>query len=255
MSLAQYADARAAMPLEFSPGDQWRYSRSFEIIGRVIEVASGQSVELFLRQRFLSTLGAGETFVDVSRAAADRVPTLYQPGSDGKVVLNTRPFQDPMGQMASTPADFLRFAQMLLNGGVVDGRQVLSKQSVQELLRNQLPPSLTPITTRVWDHKGYGFGLGGGVLVAPAMTDEAASPGTYRWAGSTGTFFWVDPGKDLVALLLTQSRAGYWLEHHFQRLVYGALEQPGVVRQGSTPISQSMVRMPRSSHEAIRVRP
>ena len=103
--------------------------------------------------------------------------------------------------MVSTPADYMRFGQMLLNGGMLDGKRVLSRESVKELLQNQLPPSLTPFTTPVWDHQGYGFGLGGGVLVVPTATNKPASPGTYRWPGSSGTFFWADPAADLVALI------------------------------------------------------
>lgn len=152
---------------------------------------------------------------------------MYSPGRDGKIPPSSsmeRTENLPTGTMVSTPADYSRFGQMLLNGGTLDGKRVLSRESVPELLRNQLPPALTPITTALWDHQGYGFGLGGGVLVESPDTNAPASPGTYRWPGSTGTFFWVDPVEDLVAVLWTQSRSGYWLEHAFQRLVYQALE-------------------------------
>jgi CubicO group peptidase (beta-lactamase class C family) len=199
------------------------------VIGRLLEVVSGQPLEQFLQEQFLSPLGTRGTFLEPNPAIERRLPVMYSRDSDGKLspTPSTKRTENlPTGTMVSTPADYMRFGQMLLNGGVLDGKRVLSRQSVAELLRNQLPPALTPITTPVWDHQGYGFGLGGGVLVKPTSTNSPASPGTYRWPGSTGTFFWVDPAADLVALVWTQSRPGYWLEHHFQKLVYQAVERP-----------------------------
>jgi CubicO group peptidase (beta-lactamase class C family) len=222
-TLAEYADALASIPLEFQPGSQWQYSRSFEVIARVLEVASGQPFGVFLREQFLNPLDAQAVALDVDGESSSRLPVLYEPAGDGKLIVSTRPWQDPTGTMVATPADFMRFGQMLLNDGVIDGKRVLSARSVGELLRNQLPASLTPIKTAVWNHQGYGFGLGGGVLVASTLPETPASTGTYRWAGSSGTFWWVDREAGVVALLFTQSRAGYWLEHHFQRLVYQAL--------------------------------
>jgi CubicO group peptidase (beta-lactamase class C family) len=220
---AEYADALASIPLQFHPGTKWEYGVSFEVVARLLEVASGQPLDVFLRQQFLQPLGANTVFVHVDPAMADRVPTLYEPGPDGKLMSSARPVQDPTGMLVASPADFMRFGQMLLNDGVIDGKRVLSAQSVGELMTNQLPPALTPLTTAVWDHEGYGFGLGGGVLVGQTRPETPASPGTYRWAGATGTFWWVDREAGVVALLWTQSRTGYWLEHHFQRLVQQAL--------------------------------
>ncbi len=220
---AEYADTLAAMPLEFQPGTRWEYSRSFEVVARVLEVASGQPLEVLLREKLLQPLGAETVSVDVDDATARQLPVLYEPAPNGTLIVSVRPIQDPTGMMVARPADYMRFGQMLLNDGVIDGTRVLSAQSVGELLKNQLPASLTPIKTAVWDHEGYWFGLGGGVLVGPTLPETPASTGTYRWAGATGTFWWVDRQTGVVALLWTQSRAGYWLEHHFQRLVHQAL--------------------------------
>lgn len=161
-TLAAYCDALAAVPLEFSPGEQWQYSRSFEVVARVLEVVSGQPLELFLRGQFLNRLDAESVSIDVNEATAHRLPVQYEPGADGKLVVSRRRLQDGTG----------------------------------------------------------------GVLVGTPSPDAPASPGTYRWAGSSGTFFWVDREADLVALIWTQSRARYSLEHHFQRLVYDALRPP-----------------------------
>jgi CubicO group peptidase (beta-lactamase class C family) len=224
-SLTDYADKLAAIPLEFSPGTAWRYSRSLEVIGRVMEVASSDSLEQFLRTRLFVPLGMSGTWFSVTPEIASRIPTRYNRTPDGKLTVvaslgRSEPL--PTGTMLSTVRDYIRFGHMLLNRGTVDGKRVLSPESVDELLRNQVP-HLTPISTPLWDHQGYGFGLGGGVRVAPATETAPAPPGTYRWPGSSGTFFWVDPANDLVAVVFTQSNVGYSLEHHFQRLVYAAI--------------------------------
>lgn len=228
-TLAGFADGLARIPLEFSPGDAWRYSRSFEVVGRVLEVASGQPLDRYLAEAFFAPLGMEGSFFAITPAIEDRVPVQYARDASSGTVRATsgegRTGPLPTGTMVSTPADFMRFGQMLLNRGVLDGTRVLAQESVDELIRNQLPPSLTPIATPLWDHQGYGFGLGGAVRVEPATTEAPESPGTYRWPGSSGTFFWVDPRADLVALIWTQSSTGYWLEHEFQRLVYHALER------------------------------
>lgn len=224
--LGAFADTLAAIPLEYSPGAAWRYSRAFEVIGRLLEVVSGDSLDRVIVERLCTPMGLEGTFLRAPPEITPRIPTRYVPGPDGKlrILAGGGRSELPTGTMLSMPRDYIRFGNMLLNHGTVDGKQVLSPNSAQEILRNQLPPDLTPISTPLWDHQGYGMGLGGGVRVAPATETAPASPGTYRWPGSSGTFFWVDPANGLVAVLFTQSNASYWLEHHFERLVYQAIK-------------------------------
>jgi CubicO group peptidase (beta-lactamase class C family) len=226
-SLSAFADTLAAIPLEYEPGTAWRYSRAFEVIGRVLEVASGESLDSVISKRVSTSMGLEATFLHATPEIGSRVATRYVPGPDGKLrvlVGGGRSDGLPTGTMLSTPRDYIRFGNMLLNDGKVGGKQVLSPSSVQQMMRNQLAPALTPISTPVWDHQGYGFGLGGAIRVAPPTEAAPAPPGTYRWPGSSGTFFWVDPANELVAVIFTQSAPGYWLEHQFERLVYDAIK-------------------------------
>ncbi len=225
--LAAFADTLAAIPLEYSPGTAWRYSRAFEVIGRLLEVASGESLDRVIMDRLSTPMGLEATFLRAPSEIMPRIPTRYIPGPDGK--LRVLAAEDGAMDFQRAPCcqhhrDYIRFGNMLLDHGTVHGKQVLSPSSVREILRNQLPPELTPISTPLWDHRGYGMGFGGAVRVAPATEAAPALPGTYRWPGSSGTFFWVDPANELVAVVFTQSNPGYWLEHHFERLVYQAIK-------------------------------
>jgi CubicO group peptidase (beta-lactamase class C family) len=128
------------------------------------------------------------------------------------------------GGLLSTPDDFLRFAQMLLNGGELNGVRVLSQQSVAEMTRNQLTPARVAEARTAMLPEGYGFGLAGSVLTDSTATMPGA-PGIYRWSGYVGTYFWIDPRNRLLAMVWTQHNPGreYPLEQEFQQLVYGAL--------------------------------
>jgi len=234
-TVAEFADSLARLPLAFSPGKAWNYSVSIDLLGRVIEVASGQSLDRFLENEIFLPLGMRETGFRVRPDLAARMPVLYSPGPDGRRRPNgpamddgyqsTSRFLSGGGGLLSTPADYLRFAQMLLNGGELDGRRVLRRESVALMTRNHLAPALTPIDGAIIGHSGYGHGLGGVVLVDSARSGLPGSPGIYRWWGYAGTFFWVDPKSDLVGMVWTQLVPGraYPLEQEFQRLVYSAI--------------------------------
>ena len=128
------------------------------------------------------------------------------------------------GGLLSTPSDYLRFAQMLLNGGELDGRRVLKRETVDLMMRNHLPPAVAAITVpAAWTTDKYGFGYGGAV----GIDTSAASPGsvgTFRWAGAASTFFTIDPKADMITMVWTQYLPVDWsLDARFQRLVYDAL--------------------------------
>ena len=129
------------------------------------------------------------------------------------------------GGLLSTASDYLRFAQMLLNGGELDGHRVLKRETVALMMRNHLPPDLTPIppVTPDWPPGKNGFGYGAAVRV-DSDTTPPGSQGTFRWAGAASTFFWIDPQADLIAMVWTQHLPPAWsLDARFQRLVYASV--------------------------------
>jgi CubicO group peptidase (beta-lactamase class C family) len=237
MTLEQFADSLARLPLLFSPGTGWNYSVSIDLAGRVVEVASGRPLDRYLAEEFFGPLGMRETGFRFRPETRDRVPTLYTAGPDGRLepgpasldesYLPTSRFLSGGGGLLSTPADYLRFAQMLLNRGELHGRRILSRESVARMMRNHLPPGLTPLSSPLVEHQGYGHGLGGVVLSDSVRADLPGSPGIYRWWGYAGTFFWIDPRADLIAMVWTQFIPGrtYPVERDFQRLVYAAIRR------------------------------
>jgi CubicO group peptidase (beta-lactamase class C family) len=236
-TLEQFADSIARLPLAFSPGDAWNYSMAIDVLGRVVEVASGCSLDRYLEDEIFAPLGMRETAFHAVPRMDGRIPVLYSRGADGALrpaaqlldaqYLSTGRLLSGGGGLLSSPGDYLRFAQMLLNGGELEGRRILSVASVATMMRNHLAPSLTPIVSPMVGHDGYGYGLGGAVLVDSAAARLPGSPGIYRWWGLMGTFFWIDPKADMIAMVWTQFNTGrvYPLEQDFQRLVYAAVSR------------------------------
>ena len=231
----QLADRIARLPLVFSPGKAWNYSMAIDVLGRVVEVASGRPLDRFLTEEIFTPLGMRETAFHLEPGMTGRVPVLYGPGTDGKLEAS-QPLLDPSylpggrllsggSGLLSTAADYVRFAQMILNRGTLDGQRILTPESVRLLTTNHLPPTLTPIESPLVGHGGYGQGLGGVVLVDSVRAGLPGSPGIYRWWGYAGTFFWVDPAADLIGMVWTQFVPGraYPVEQDFQRLVYDAI--------------------------------
>jgi CubicO group peptidase (beta-lactamase class C family) len=231
----QLVDSLAGLPLLFPPGEGWNYSFAIDVLGRVVEVVSGRTLDRYLEDAIFRPLAMRETGFRVRPAMEGRVPVEYAAGSGGRLEAQTpliTGYYQPTSRLLmggsgllSTITDYLRFAQMLLNGGELEGARVLSRESVALLMQNHLPPGLTPIESPMVGHAGYGHGLGGVVLVDSARSALPGSPGIYRWWGIAGTFFWVDPKADLVGMVWTQVSPGRtWpVEQDFQRLVYAAL--------------------------------
>ncbi|MEK7403266.1 MAG: serine hydrolase domain-containing protein [Gemmatimonadota bacterium] len=236
-TVRQFADSIAKLPLVFSPGDAWTYSMSIDVLGAVVEVASKRTLDRYLDEEVFAPLGMRETAFRITPAMEGRIPVLYSRGPDGRLraaaqlvgaqYQPTSVFLGGGGGLLSTPADYLRFAQMLLNGGELDGRRILSQESVASMMRNHLPAALTPIDSPMIGHSGYGYGLAGAVLVDSAHAPLPGSTGVYRWWGLMGTFFWVDPKADLIGMVWTQFNTGrvYPIEQDFQRLVYAAIQR------------------------------
>ena len=235
-TLAQLSDSLAHLPLAFSPGIRWNYSYSIDVLARVVELVSGMTFDRYLDSMLFRPLGMSMTAFHVTPAMEGHLTTAYALGPDGKLHATTpliAPEYTPEGRMLSggggllsTLSDYLRFAQMLLNGGELDGHRVLKRETVALMMRDHLPPGLTPIPpiTPDWPPGKNGFGYGGAVRV-DSDTTPPGSPGTFRWAGAASTFFWIDPQADLVAMVWTQHLPPAWsLDAQFQRLVYASVK-------------------------------
>ena len=235
VGLEDFAQRVAGLPLLASPGERWNYSVSTDILGRVIEVASGQSFDAFLQERIFDPLGMEDTAFMV--AAEDRGRFMANYGSpDGALQMvdspddgqYTRPpaWLSGGGGLASTASDYIRFAQMLLGDGVLGDVRILAPETVAMMRSNRLPDAMVPIQLGTYLSPGYGFGLGFAVAVDAEGTPEPDNNGVFRWAGAANTFFWIDPEDELIGLVWTQFDAfsAYNLEREFQTLVYEAIE-------------------------------
>lgn len=236
-SLAEFVDSLAHVPLLFHPGTRWSYSSGFDVAGRVIEVASGQPLDEYLESALFRPLGMRDTGFRVRPETRHRVATVYAPSDESTIRPlgpdNLLAMFEPearffwgSGGLLATPDDFLRFAQMLLNGGTFEGARILSPASVALMTQNTLPDSLTPVSYGGVSDGTYGFGLGVAVRVDSAGAQRPGPIGIYRWSGYLGTYFWNDPVNDMTAMVWTQLSPGarYPLEAAFQALVYAALE-------------------------------
>ncbi len=206
----------ASVPLLHQPGSAYQYSLSTDVLGRLVEVVSGQDLESFMRTRIFEPLEMNDTFFDLPADKIDRLAAVYEPGPDkhirriGKEPVHngqliycvTCPVQGQRGYcsggagLTSSAADYARFLQMLLNGGQWNGVRILKQSTVQEMTRNQIGDLACMSPT---DRFGYGFGI-----VAGADKNQVASAGTYYWGGFYNTGFWVDPEKKLIGVFMTQ---------------------------------------------------
>jgi len=211
--LAGYADRVASAPLATEPGTRFRYDGvNTEILARVIEVASGQPFDLFLRTRILQPLQMRDTGFDVPLAQRSRIMALTTRDGDGRRVLADTPSaRDPgirlraytsgAGGLYSTAADYLRFARMLAEGGALDGVRLLRADTVAMMMSDQLGRFEPPVPT---PEPGEGFGLGGYVVTDPAIAARPGSRGQFGWSGAASTYFTIDRERGLVILLLSQ---------------------------------------------------
>lgn len=215
-TLAELSQRWAALPLAFEPGTRWQYSVALDVLGRLIEVVSGQPFDAFVQQHILDPLGMTETFFTVPGELRDRVAELYVATADG--FRQAGPMAEgaftptwPSGGagLTSTPWDYRRFTQMLVGGGQVDGVRLLAPGTVAMMSRNYLPngQDLSESGEPLYAESpmfGVGFGLGMSVTLDPAKAGMAASVGDYGWGGLASTVFTVDPALDLTYEFYTQ---------------------------------------------------
>jgi CubicO group peptidase (beta-lactamase class C family) len=204
---AEHAQTLATLPLMHQPGTQWEYSRSTDVVGRLVEVLSGQSLGAFLSERILGPLGMVDTDFHVPAQKHQRLAEAFakDPESGAAVQLvevRERPmFESGGGGLVSTAMDYARFLQMLLSGGTLDGRRLLSRKTIEFMTADHLGPVTGASDLLI---PGYGFGLGFAVRMHAGIAQVPGSVGQYYWGGLAGTTFWVDPAEQLFALMLIQ---------------------------------------------------
>ena len=244
MDLAACCDAWAGIPLLFQPGAEWNYSVSTDVLGRVVEVASGQPLDEFLASRIFGPLGMTDTAFSVGEHDARRLGALYTPGRGGQAtrldsmgkVASTRPaFLSGGGGLISTARDYHLFTSMLLQSpdspaGDLNGIRVLGPRTVAYMTRNHLPGGADleafgrPLFAEA-PFRGMGFGLGFAVVKDAAAGKTLSSEGEYSWGGAASTAFFVDPAQELTVAFFTQllPSSTYPIRPQLRQLVYQAL--------------------------------
>ncbi len=232
MTSAEFVEKLAALPLHYQPGTAWDYSYSTDVLGRVLEVASGQSLLSVLRTRLLDPLGMRDTSFYVTEPArqgriAEPLPDDRSFGvgaamNDPRVAMK---FESGGGGLVSTAQDYSRFLQMLLNGGVLDGRRYLGPRTIAWMTADHLGSAIAT-TPRYLPGPGYGFGLGFAVRKVDGESAANAPAGEYNWGGAGGTYMWVDPRTNMFVILMMQSprqRVAY--RSILRNMVYAAVEK------------------------------
>ncbi|MGB4248126.1 MAG: serine hydrolase domain-containing protein [Pseudohongiellaceae bacterium] len=206
-TLKDMIDKLAQIPLRQQPGTLWHYSVSVDVQGYVVEVLSGQSFDDFLQERIFAPLGMVDTRFYVGQEKADRFSREYTSGPNGlsspenEAFIEPTPFLSGGGGLTSTASDYMKFAQMLGNGGELNGVRIISQESVDQMRANQLPGGMTEIP----GYAGNAFGLDFAVVMDPSK-NGGMSEGSYWWWGIAGSWFWVDPVEDLVFVGMIQNR-------------------------------------------------
>ena len=238
--LQEFVTRLGKIPLQYEPGTKWHYSVAVDVQGRLVEVLSGMTFGEYLQQKIFEPLDMPDTFFTVPADKLDRLAQLYAPlGTSGKgfFAAATGPGLEPAaaavsaryvdggamesggGGLVSTARDYMRFSQMLLNGGELDGVRLLSPKTIELMTMNHLGD--IPMG---FNREGAGFGLGFGLVLDPGLVGEVSSAGEYNWGGAAGTTFWIDPQENLIGLFMVQSLPHRTrLRGEFKSLVYQAL--------------------------------
>ncbi|WP_439399185.1 serine hydrolase domain-containing protein [Bradyrhizobium sp. PMVTL-01] len=229
ISNAEHAALVASLPLVCHPGDEFNYSRSTDILGRIIEVISGKSLGALLTERILLPLQMAATGFATSEANANRLaePFATDPWTGDKVALFNMLEQPVMesggGGLVSTTMDYARFALMLRNGGTLDGNRIIGRKTLELMASDHLGPGVPTNGTLL--SPGHGFGLGFAVRTQAGIAPFPGSVGQYFWSGIAGTFFWIDPKEDLFAVFMSQGPGQRDYTRTLVRdLVYAAVE-------------------------------
>jgi CubicO group peptidase (beta-lactamase class C family) len=226
---AEHAAMVASLPLICQPGAEWNYSRSTDILGRIIEVVSGKPLSAFLTERILAPLQMAETafFTGEENAARLAEPFPADPWTGEKVqlfnMLERPTMESGGGGLVSTTMDYARFCQMLLNRGSLDGTRIIGRKTLELMASDHLNPKVAIKGTLLTP--GHGFGLGFAVRNVPGIASFPGSVGQFFWSGMGGTFFWIDPKEELFAVFMSQAPGQRdYTRTLVRNLVYAAVE-------------------------------
>lgn len=232
---AVFAEEIAALPLRYHPGECWHYSMGMDVLGRLIEIWSGQSFGNFLQERIFGPLGMVDTSFRIDPANEPRLAALYQVDKEGGFKtadfgkVGYEPdlkFEGGGGGLLSTPLDYYRFAQCLLNGGELDGQRILGRKSVEFMRSNALTPEQRPVAFEGTEpFTGFGYGVCVKVMEDPAAGGWMGSPGDFGWGGYAETYHFIDPAEDLIGINMIQCVPSmhYPIRKEFRTAVYQAL--------------------------------
>ena len=253
-SICNFAESLALKaPLMHQPAENYTYSMGMDVLGCIVERASGKAFNAFLKDKIFTPLGMKDTFFSVPSSKRERFTSLYAeigdlreyfPDLDSKLPKDltmlkvdgktTSPYFDEAtvfdggSGLVSSTEDYLKFAQMLLNGGRLGDQRIISRKSVELMSSNHLPESFASdayLETAGGYRRGAGFGLTVGVILDPGKAGQYGSKGVYFWGGAASTIFWIDPEEDLVAVLMTQLLgSSELLRETYSALVYQAID-------------------------------
>jgi CubicO group peptidase (beta-lactamase class C family) len=226
---AEHAAMVAELPLICQPGAEWNYSRSTDILGRIIEVVSGKTLGTFLTERILAPLQMAETGFFTGEENATRLaePFPTDPWTGEAVqlfnMLEKPAMESGGGGLVSTTMDYARFSQMLLNGGTLDGTRIIGRKTLELMASDHLSPAVKIMGTLL--PPGHGFGLGFAVRRQAGIAPFPGTPGEFFWSGMAGTFFWIDPKEDLFTVFMMQGPGQrVYIRTLLRDLVYAAVE-------------------------------
>jgi CubicO group peptidase (beta-lactamase class C family) len=239
-TLQTMIESLAKIPLEFSPGEAWNYSVATDVCGYLVQKVAGKPLDQVFRERIFEPLKMHDTGFHVREDQRSRFGACYNATPKGGLKLQddpeTSPYLNPPpmlaggGGLVSTAADYLRFANMLVNGGELDGARILAPKTIRLMATNHLPgdKDLTELSRSLFSEStnaGVGFGLGFAVVFDPPKTLIPCSMGEFYWGGAASTAFWVDPVEEVTAVFMTQllPSSTYPIRRELRTLVYSAL--------------------------------
>lgn len=227
-TLATYIPKLGAVPLDFQPGTLWRYSglAGFDVLSRVVEVVSGKPYDVYLKERLFGPLQMPDSGFHFTGRQAERVATIYTRRPNEGLVPNPNQelnavYFSGAGGLATSAEDYLQFAQMLLNGGELNGKRILGPRTVERMVANHTGDMVNGQFGR--PARGMGFGLGMQVVLDPVAADLAVSKNAFSWPGGSGVAFWVEPEEELVSVYMVQGGAGGQLRVAFENAIRQAI--------------------------------